>query len=543
MRGTFLLILLILKLFNIQAQATDSLFNSFKEQINLIKDDQDKIKSLLKAGDEFRNKDGVKAEYFYDQAWSLIQDNDSEDKAHVLHQMGRLYRRRGDYSKALDAFLVSEMIYDTKGNNEKVGSVLVDIGILYRFLNDPRKAISIFNRAIAIATKISDANTIGRSYNMLGGVYRVLRKNDSSIYSYNRAQDIFKKLNDSIKLNEVQSNMAMLYGRQKRYDKALEIHLKCLEFLKKIDERNNIVTGYSNISFEYRMLKDYDNASKYADSALLFAKRFGYKKHITNAYRAKSRIYRDLGMFKEAFKSHTFYKRYSDSTLIVNKDLEIKEIELRNELEKEKKELEIINERKELRIKLYGTLLIVILCFSIVTAILFRRNYKERSRRISDQLEKEKLKKEILSQKIKASETELKNLIADNSMRLEFIKRFTEQIKDDKELSEDNNIKRYANRLLVKLQQQIITENKLSLLQDKIKEVNKSFEQNISNKFPNLTKTEREICSLLRLNLSIKEIASIRNSSTDSVKVVRYRIRKKMEIPKSEELEKYIQTL
>ena len=90
---------------------------------------------------------------------------------------------------------------------------------------------------------------------------------------------------------------------------------------------------------------------------------------------------------------------------------------------------------------------------------------------------------------------------------------------------------------------QIVTENKLSLLQDKISEVNKSFDQNISSKYPNLTKTEREICSLLRLNLSIKEIASIRNSSTDSVKAVRYRIRKKMEVPKNEELEKYIQTL
>ena len=93
------------------------------------------------------------------------------------------------------------------------------------------------------------------------------------------------------------------------------------------------------------------------------------------------------------------------------------------------------------------------------------------------------------------------------------------------------------------MQQQIITENKLSSLQDKISEVNKNFDQNISNKYPSLTKTEREICSLLRLNLSIKEIASIRNSTTDSVKAIRYRIRKKMEIPKSQELENYIQTL
>ena len=61
--------------------------------------------------------------------------------------------------------------------------------------------------------------------------------------------------------------------------------------------------------------------------------------------------------------------------------------------------------------------------------------------------------------------------------------------------------------------------------------------------YPNLTKTEREVCALLRLNLSIKEISSIRNATTDSVKASRYRIRKKLEVPSGVELEHFIQSL
>ena len=63
------------------------------------------------------------------------------------------------------------------------------------------------------------------------------------------------------------------------------------------------------------------------------------------------------------------------------------------------------------------------------------------------------------------------------------------------------------------------------------------------NAFKELTKTEREVCSLLRLSLSVKEIASIRNSSSDAIKVTRYRIRKKMNVPKGQKLEVFIQNL
>ncbi len=543
MRGHYILVFFLFLRFFLHAQEIDSAFINLKNKIELINKKEEKINNLITAGDKFVDKDDIKAEFFYEKVLSLIDDENSLNRAHALLQIGRIYRARGNHSESLNALLESETIYENQKEKHKLAETLVDIGILYRYLRNHKKATTIFKKSIQLANSFNDSSTIGRSYNMLGGIYRVQRKYDSSKYAYNKAQMIFKNLKDSIKLNEIQSNMAMLYGRQKRYDKALEIHLKCLEFVKKIQNQNNIATAYSNISFEYRMLKDYDNALKYADSCLQHAEKHGYRRHVASAYRSRSIIFRDLKDFQKAFKSHTFYKRYSDSILALAKNKEIKDIELRNELEKEKKELEIINDKKELKANLYATLSIVIFCFSIITAMLIRRNYKERSQRIKDKLEKEKLKKEILTQKIKASETELKNLIADNSMRLEFITRLTQQIKEDKDSVEDRNVKRYANGLLLKLQQQIVTENKLSLLQDKITEVNKNFDDNISSKFPNLTKTEREICSLLRLNLSIKEIASIRNSSTDSVKAVRYRIRKKMEVPKSEELEKYIQTL
>jgi DNA-binding CsgD family transcriptional regulator len=172
-----------------------------------------------------------------------------------------------------------------------------------------------------------------------------------------------------------------------------------------------------------------------------------------------------------------------------------------------------------------------------------RRNYKGKIKYVATKLEREKLKKELLNQKIKVSEVEVKWLVADNKMRLTYLKEFYEALQSDFKLEKTQGIKSYIKGLLLKVQMQMTTEEKLSKIQSKVETLNRYFENKLIEKYPTLTKSEREVCGLLRINLSIKEVASIRNSTIDSVKSIRYRLRKKFKLDKSIELEKFIQTL
>lgn len=63
-----------------------------------------------------------------------------------------------------------------------------------------------------------------------------------------------------------------------------------------------------------------------------------------------------------------------------------------------------------------------------------------------------------------------------------------------------------------------------------------SFFQKLDETFPNLTKKERELCVMIKLNLSNKEIAVIRGISPSSVKVTKNRLKKKLGIDKDESL-------
>ena len=60
---------------------------------------------------------------------------------------------------------------------------------------------------------------------------------------------------------------------------------------------------------------------------------------------------------------------------------------------------------------------------------------------------------------------------------------------------------------------------------------------------PNLSERERRLAILLRLGFSSKEIASIVNLETKSIEINRYRLRKKLQLDRGENLVSYLQML
>jgi len=97
--------------------------------------------------------------------------------------------------------------------------------------------------------------------------------------------------------------------------------------------------------------------------------------------------------------------------------------------------------------------------------------------------------------------------------------------------------------ILVQLKNQVFTEKKLDHISDNLIVSNNSIERNLAEKFPELTKSEREVCHLIYLNMNSKEIINARNMTASSIKSIRFRIRKKLDVPKGEELELFIQQL
>ena len=78
------------------------------------------------------------------------------------------------------------------------------------------------------------------------------------------------------------------------------------------------------------------------------------------------------------------------------------------------------------------------------------------------------------------------------------------------------------------------------MFQEAFNNADKKFLKKIKTNHSELTPNDLRLCAYLRLNLCSKEIAPLLNISPRSVEVKRYRLRKKMNLDRDENLTTYI---
>ena len=91
------------------------------------------------------------------------------------------------------------------------------------------------------------------------------------------------------------------------------------------------------------------------------------------------------------------------------------------------------------------------------------------------------------------------------------------------------------------LQHQRFADNEIDYLQQNIDILSKEFYDKLKSSFPKLSKTEVKYCSFIKLNFSTTQIAQLQNISPKSVKMSRYRLKKKLGLDSEQNLDDFLQ--
>jgi len=83
----------------------------------------------------------------------------------------------------------------------------------------------------------------------------------------------------------------------------------------------------------------------------------------------------------------------------------------------------------------------------------------------------------------------------------------------------------------------------METVQENIDQVNSEFHQKMRSMFPKLTTSDRELAGMLRLNMTNKEVATNRGISTASAKMARYRLRKKLGLKPSDDINAFLREI
>jgi len=149
----------------------------------------------------------------------------------------------------------------------------------------------------------------------------------------------------------------------------------------------------------------------------------------------------------------------------------------------------------------------------------------------------------MLEKEIDAKEKEQKKIALNIIRKNEILSTLKTEIETLKLRPEETLKYTDLNTLKLLVIENLSVENERKSFNKYIRKLNDSFYKNLELEYPGLSENEKKLCSLLRLKLTSKEIASILNITPKSVEVSRYRLRKKMNIKKSEKLSKMIRKL
>jgi DNA-binding CsgD family transcriptional regulator len=146
-------------------------------------------------------------------------------------------------------------------------------------------------------------------------------------------------------------------------------------------------------------------------------------------------------------------------------------------------------------------------------------------------LKNEKLRIEMIHR-----DKELANQTMDLIRKNKFLSRIKEELEKLKKSSSDESLKDKITSLINKIDKDIDHKKQWEVFETAFDDVHEDFLGRLKMLHPNLTPKELRLCAYLRMNISTKEIAPLMNISIRGVEICRYRVRKKLNIDRDQNL-------
>ncbi|WP_296682599.1 triple tyrosine motif-containing protein [Flavobacterium sp.] len=177
-----------------------------------------------------------------------------------------------------------------------------------------------------------------------------------------------------------------------------------------------------------------------------------------------------------------------------------------------------------------------------------RRLYLEKETRIRQEqykLEKEieKLKNDKLQIKILAKDKELVTNSLQVVKKNKILNGIIQKLKDINTASFDDETKFQFDKLRKSILKEVNSDKSWKDLEKHIKNVHFDFLKRLKEKHPTISPRELDLATYLLMNMSTKEIAEIMNISGGGVELARYRLRKKLDLNKKENLIGYLMSI
>lgn len=161
---------------------------------------------------------------------------------------------------------------------------------------------------------------------------------------------------------------------------------------------------------------------------------------------------------------------------------------------------------------------------------------------ISEKNEMESRSKQRLQSELHLKERELISFLLQLSRKNELIALIRRQL-ETLQPAEDKKIRQKVDQLIKNIDAVSDYQPDWDLVVAQLEKLYPGFMERLNLKHPKITAKERKLCASLRLGLSSKEIAGLNNITPQSVEIARVRLRRKLNLPQTVRLQKYLEQI
>ena len=425
------------------------------------------------------------------------------------------------------------------------------------------------NKIINLSGEYNEYDMLANGYSAKSNIMRTYLKEteneqyrDSILYYLMKAEEVSQKNPDKVsqRSHAVSTiNLANLYyekwnsNHSEEFKDSIQKYLSVTEkALKNVDDKTDISASVMGISSELALsegnTKEAERLLQTAYTDLLSEKRIPFYT-MTNICEALSQLYISKNNYQKAYFYKDKKEAYKDSIYQKNQIEQTNRLEAVYQNKEIKKELELTQETARQH-KINNYLLAITILFLIGLLFFIIRNFKNKSKLQKEKAYRLRKEKDEAHIRIKFEQEEQLRLRAEQ----ELLKIKNQQIEKEV-LAHSLQIER-KNELLEKLKngenqkvKKILKGEKridksLDKTLNEFKEVNPKFFEKINELSEGkLTKLDKKYCAYLYLNLSNKEIATIFNVEPKSVRMKKYRIKQKLNLDKTTDLEEFLHSL
>ncbi len=422
------------------------------------------------------------------------------------------------------------------------------ISTIYRRQGKWKESIQLSRQAMLPLPPSKDSSgQLGLIYFSIGSAYSNLQLTDSADYYFqlSLAERSWKK--DSVYLPLSLLKVAEIERRKGDRNKSLELSNRALTMAEVTGNRQAVVSSLIDLGQWHEVFAtDKKVSESFYRKALQVSSQLSDKSYYMSSLQALANFNLKNNRMMDAYNYQVRMADLKDSLNNWEKQHIQQSLEVQFNLSEKNRQLDLALKEKELN-RLYNIILLAslfILVMAAMITIVFLNRINKRNKQllmVKTELmkvrEEQRIQKEAeLQNDIDQKESQLSALTLQMVSKNELMQELQESLLKHKDASVDPAL----NRIIQKGQ---IQERDWSDFNTYFESINKNFYSRLKSISPDISANDLKLCAMIKMNLSIKEMAGILNISPDSVKTARYRLRKKLQLLTEDNLNDFILNL